>query len=149
MSRLISSFTGPFAFLSPDYPCRVAYEGIVFPSVTHALEAAKTYDLRMRRLVAKAGTVDEARRRGRRLPLPPLWYDSSVRVMDELQREKFRVRELRELLLATGDARLVYGNLRGDRFWGVDAQGHGRNELGKMLELVRGDLREIYCRGAT
>lgn len=40
----IRSFTGRYGFLSNFYPCKVEFEGAVYPSVEHAFQAAKTLD---------------------------------------------------------------------------------------------------------
>jgi hypothetical protein len=48
--------------------------------------------------------------------------------------------DLKALLLGTGDAELVEDSPK-DFFWGIGADGSGRNELGKALERVRDELR--------
>lgn len=48
--------------------------------------------------------------------------------------------DLREALLATGDAVLVEGNWWGDTFFGV-CRGEGENWLGRMLMQVREELK--------
>lgn len=56
--------------------------------------------------------------------------------------EKFTKPELREKLLATGDALLVEGNTWGDIYWGVDMRtGKGENFLGKILMQTRDELK--------
>ncbi|MFC0431665.1 NADAR family protein [Kutzneria buriramensis] len=47
--------------------------------------------------------------------------------------------DLAEALLATGEATLLYDDI-GSEFWG-DNSGHGRNWMGRLLELVRDELR--------
>lgn len=37
----IKSFTGKYSFLSNFYPCKVLFEGVRYPSVEHAFQAAK------------------------------------------------------------------------------------------------------------
>lgn len=62
--------------------------------------------------------------------------------MDTTLELKFTQHEdLKEELLATGDAELVEDSDK-DAFWGVGADGKGRNELGKALERLRTKLRQ-------
>lgn len=41
----ISGFEGYFNFLSNDYPTWVTYEGMTFPSISTAFQAARTSDI--------------------------------------------------------------------------------------------------------
>ena len=60
--------------------------------------------------------------------------------MEKCVRYKFAHHpELKEKLLATGDAYLEEGNTWGDRIWGV-YQGQGENRLGKILMKIRKEL---------
>lgn len=59
-------------------------------------------------------------------------------------RVKFRNPELRDKLVATGDAEIVEGNWWGDKFWGV-CRGVGENHLGKILMRIRTEL-QLYER---
>lgn len=81
-------------------------------------QAAKTLDRDLREdfTYCSAGA---AKRRGRRLHLRSDWQERRVSVMRELLAIKFGGPDVREHLLATGDAVLVEGNWWGDQFWGV------------------------------
>lgn len=69
------------------------------------------------------------------------WLSVNITKMDETLWHKFtQHRNLMEELLATGDAELVEDSYK-DAFWGVGADGKGRNELGKALERLRARLR--------
>lgn len=61
--------------------------------------------------------------------------------MEMFVEEKFKEPELRQWLLATGDAKLVEGNQHGDRFWGV-YNDVGENHLGRILMKVRGRIQQ-------
>ncbi|KAI0090987.1 hypothetical protein BDY19DRAFT_886042 [Irpex rosettiformis] len=70
------------------------------------------------------------------------WIDVNIQKMDETLFHKFtQHNDLREELLATGDAELVEDSDK-DAFWGVGVDGKGRNELGKALERLRAKLRQ-------
>jgi predicted NAD-dependent protein-ADP-ribosyltransferase YbiA (DUF1768 family) len=59
--------------------------------------------------------------------------------MARLLRAKFAQHPgLAEILLATGDGRIEYSSFSSD-FWGA-RRDHGRNWMGRLLELVRSEL---------
>jgi ribA/ribD-fused uncharacterized protein len=71
----------------------------------------------------------------------PDWEQVKILIMTSLVRDKFtRHQDLKEQLLATGDAELIEGNWWGDTFWGV-CKGKGENHLGKVLMKVREELK--------
>jgi ribA/ribD-fused uncharacterized protein len=137
----ITEFQGPYRFLSNFWPAEVVHEGITYPSVEHAYQAAKTLNIAERRRIAAMADPAAAKRAGRKLLLREDWETAKFRVMQACVRDKFtRHAELRRKLLATGDAELIEGNTWGDRVWGV-YQGEGENRLGRILMQVRGELR--------
>jgi ribA/ribD-fused uncharacterized protein len=80
--------------------------------------------------------------RDRKRPLRRDWEAVKDGVMLDALRAKFSQHaDLRELLLATGDAKLVEhtGN---DAYWGDGGDGSGKNRLGQLLMRVRDELRE-------
>lgn len=135
----ITEFTYEYGFLSNFHPSEVSYGGLVYPSVEHAYQAAKTLDLEEQRKIREAHSPGEAKRRGRAAALRPDWDDIKDEVMMALVWAKFQEEPLRSRLLATGEAILIEGNNWGDRYWGVD--GHGLNKLGLTLMAVRAGLR--------
>jgi predicted NAD-dependent protein-ADP-ribosyltransferase YbiA (DUF1768 family) len=86
-------------------------------------------------------TPSQAKWEGRKIPIRKDWEDVKLDVMESLLRVKFADLELKQLLLATGTAKLIEGNFWGDTYWGVCA-GIGRNNLGKLLMKIRDELRE-------
>lgn len=137
----IESFLGEYRFLSNFWPAPVEFEGIFFPSVEHAYQAAKSLDVEERRRIAAIVKPGDAKRAGRAVALRPDWEQVKLRVMEECVRYKFTHQaELREKLLATGDTELIEGNTWNDRFWGV-CDGQGENHMGRILMKVRAELR--------
>ena len=134
----IDSFTGDYRWLSNFQFADVTLDGVVYPSVEHAYQAAKTDDAEIRAAI-RAGTAAAAKRIGRGLR-PPGWTERSLAVMEGLLRQKFARADLRAKLLATGDEELIEGNWWNDTFWGV-FRGKGHNHLGKILMRIRQDLR--------
>jgi len=141
-TRVIVEFQGEYRWLSNFWPSPVEYCGVVYPTVEHAYQAAKTLLPGERRRVREAETPGKAKRLGATLTVRSDWEDIKLSVMLNLVRQKFSDPELGRKLLGTGDALLVEGNRWGDRFWGVDLRtGLGENHLGKILMRVRDELR--------
>ncbi len=139
--RPILAFAGDHDFLSNFSFSSVHWEGVSYPTVEHAFQAAKTLDPEERRRVRAASSPAGAKRIGRRVTLRKDWESVKVSIMEQLVREKFTAHlELRERLLATGGRELVEGNTWNDTFWGV-CRGKGKNHLGKILMKVRTELR--------
>ena len=136
----IDRFRGEHAFLSNFHRRPFEWQGQVWSTSEAAFQAAKTHDDRLRERIRQAPTPAAAKRLGRRADLRPDWEDVKGDVMRSVLQAKFAVPELRDALLATGDAELVEGNDWGDTYWGV-CRGRGRNRLGQILMQVRDDLR--------
>lgn len=136
----IESFSGEYRFLSNFYPSQVEFEGLVFSTVEHAYQAAKTVNVDERLLVQKAETAAKAKQLGKVVALREDWDKVKLAVMEDLLRKKFRIQELRDKLLNTGDAELIEGNVWNDRYWGV-CRGEGKNHLGRLLMQIRENIK--------
>lgn len=137
----IKSFTGGQRFLGNFYPASIPYEGLVFLTAEHAYQAAKTFDLSLRREIAKLKDPAEAKRFGNSMPIRPDWEGVKIDVMKEIVFIKFSTHpSLKRKLLETGDAYLEEGNSWNDKFWGT-VNGQGQNKLGFILMAVREKLR--------
>lgn len=132
---IIDSFRGEYAFLSNFHPARVKLASRWYPTVENAYQAAKSTDPEYRKHLS-ACSPSEAKRWGKTVFLKPNWGSRKLAVMRKLLAQKFWIPELREKLLATGDAHLVEGNTWGDTFWGI-CNGVGENHLGRMLMAIR------------
>jgi len=144
MPQKIDSFSGEYDWLSNFYPSKITMsDGLTYPSVEHAFQAHKTNVLSERKAFCSpsAPTPGKAKRMGRKLKLRNDWEQIKIAVMKEAVWRKFEDPQLREKLLATGDAKLIEGNHWNDRFWGV-CKGVGKNHLGQILMEVRNKIRE-------
>jgi hypothetical protein len=138
---MINSFTEENRFLSNFWSCAISHDGIQYPSVEHAFQAAETLNFDERLLLSKCTTPAAVKRRGRIAELRPYWEIVKVEIMRELLIYKFvRHDDLRALLLDTGDQKLIEGNYWEDTFWGV-CRGKGENVLGELLMWVRNQLQ--------
>lgn len=135
--KTIDNFSGAYQFLSNFYDSTVYLDGVLYSSVEHAYQAAKTLDPQERSQVRSASTHGLAKKLGRKVKMRPGWDNVKLSVMADLVSQKFaRHHELRKMLLETGDAELIEGNYWGDVFWGV-CKGKGENHLGKILMNLR------------
>jgi hypothetical protein len=141
MSEQILGFNKEYRFLSNFYPAIVEYDGLEYPSTEHAYQAAKTEDLAQRRRIRESQKPGDAKRSGQNVKMRTDWEQIKLGVMEDLVRQKFtKHKELKENLLATGDAYLEETNHWKDTFWGV-CKGVGTNHLGKILMKIRGELK--------
>lgn len=136
----INRFKGKNSFLSNFYPVFVYYNGIRFPSVEHAFQAAKSLDIEEQKLFAITPSAAEAKKWGKSVKLRPDWENVKVDIMEILLRQKFSYPELKSKLLETGNVTLVEGNTHGDKFWGVVGN-EGQNILGRLLMKIREEMR--------
>ena len=140
IKEVIDKFSGEYRFLSNFYLSKVTLDGIEFPSVENAYQAAKNFDRERRQMFTTLSSA-QAKSEGKNTVKRPDWEQVKVLVMTDLVREKFTKHlDLREKLLATGDAELIEGNWWRDTFWGV-CKGKGENHLGKILMKVREELQ--------
>lgn len=143
--KAIDSFEGEFEFLSNFYEAKITLSNSMkedtFPTNEHAFQWYKTVNKAQADAIRDAETPGKAKRLGRKCDLVTGWEQIKDRVMLSVVREKFNQHpHLATLLLATGDRPLVEGNTWGDKYWGV-CNGIGENKLGKILEKVRGEIR--------
>ena len=122
--------------------------GIQYPTVEHAYQAAKTSDLAQRRALAALLNADPqwaglpAKSAGRRVTMDPGFNDKRLAIMEYLLRKKFEQPRFREALMSTAPHDIVEIDPRGnDKFWGMTPTGQGLNHLGRLIQLIRSDLR--------
>lgn len=128
--------------LSNFAPFSIVLRGKRWPTSEHFFQAQKfagtPHEEEVRR--AKKPRLAAEMGRDRKRPLRRDWEAVKDGVMLEALRAKFSQHDdLRALLLATGDARLVEhtGN---DAYWGDGGDGSGKNRLGQLLMRVREEL---------
>ena len=134
--NVIRSFRGNYDFSSNRYPCTVKdEEGLEYGSVERAYQASKSWDIRHRIACQLEPDEKEVWKRGRDAVLREDWDKIRVKLMFNLLKQKFENPKLRQKLLETGDALLLWGNPH-DRFWGQVGD-EGENQLGKHLMKIR------------
>lgn len=148
-----------FGFLSNFHDAPVEFDGEVWRSTEFYYQAQKSLDPEYREAIraatspaqAKALATDPARSArarkrswftGREEKMRSDWNEAKYEIMLRAIRAKFgQNANLAEMLLATGDAEIVEDS-KYDSYWGIGRDGTGNNTLGKILMLVRGELRQ-------
>ena len=152
---VVMYFDEEYAFLSNFYDSPIEFmtvdgKKMIAPTVEHAFQAEKAMFSQEQEAIINAATPGKAKRLGRHVLLRPDWEDVKDEAMEEFVSRKFQIPELRDKLLATGDANLVEGNTWHDSVWGVctcpkcinNPNIEGQNKLGKILMKVRDSIRE-------
>lgn len=143
---MINRFEGKYSFLSNFYQSTISDGNLMFPTVEHMFQAAKTTDMVEYEKIACARTPNEAKYLGRHVALRKDWEEVKEQVMYKALVEKFSIPDLRRLLLATGDEELVEGNVWHDNTWGNCTcercrNIEGQNKLGKLLMKIREEIK--------
>lgn len=140
--RFLSSSGGKYAAFSNFYPSPFTMDGYEWPTVEHYFQAAKfvnhpSYYER----IHDAATPLKAKDLGqnRRLTIVADWDRNRCTVMARALNAKFEDPTLRELLLSTGNAKLIEANTH-DEYWGIGS-GKGANHLGRLLMKLRDQLQ--------
>ncbi|CAD72180.1 conserved hypothetical protein [Rhodopirellula baltica SH 1] len=124
------------------YPIKIGKK--VWPTSEHYFQAMKFQEGSDQEEIRKANSPMQAARMGRdrKRKLRRDWESVKVNIMREAILAKFTQHEdLRELLLATGDAKIIE-HTTNDDYWGDGGDGRGKNMLGRILMDTRTKLRE-------
>lgn len=144
MVKVIDEFRGKYFFLSNFYNAKVTFNGITYENNESAFQAQKQPNIAY---TFAHLNPSQAKSKGRRVTLRYDWEVVKDDIMWKICYSKFAYNDdLKEKLLATGDAVLVEGNTWNDTYWGV-CKGKGKNHLGKILMEVREALREELSAG--
>ena len=142
--KVIYSFNGDYRWLSNFYPAKIVtynqkWEEVIYPSAEHAYQAAKSSDPEYKESILTM-TAGQAKRAGAKVELRDYWEEKKENIMYIICKKKFSDNPtLKQRLIRTGDALLIEGNTRGDRYWGV-CEGVGQNKLGEILMSIRKEL---------
>jgi ribA/ribD-fused uncharacterized protein len=138
----------PFGAFSNLYRRPVEFEGEVFLTSEHAYQAGKARKPEVRAWVLSAPSPALVAMAAHGLyywDIAPGWSRTKFDRMRSVLRAKFTQHDdLRQLLLSTGDARLVESatvDNEVNRLWG-EVNGEGRNMLGELLMELRAQLRQ-------
>ena len=125
-----------------DYPITIKKKR--YPTTEHYFQSQKFKETKDREEIRKAKSPMLAARMGRdrKRKLRRDWESAKLNVMREALLAKFTQHDdLRELLLSTGDAKIVE-HTENDSYWGDGGDGTGKNMLGQLLMATRAILRD-------
>lgn len=138
----------PYGAFSNLYRREIEFEGEVFATSEHAYQAGKARKPAVRKWLMDAPSPSLLAMAAHGLyywDIAPGWSTTKFDRMRAVLRAKFTQHpDLRDLLLSTGDAKLVETatvDNEVNRLWG-EVNGVGRNMLGVLLMELRTDLRD-------
>lgn len=137
----ILGFFEEYRWLSNYESCKIKLGDYTFNSSEAAYMAEKTDNPEQKAHLASLATGSEAKKYGQKVDLKPDWDKIKVGAMSKILLAKFEQNPpLAEKLVATGEKYLEETNWWHDTFWGV-CEGVGNNSLGKLLMMVRRQLK--------
>jgi hypothetical protein len=141
----------PYGAFSNLYRREIEFEGDSYPTSEHAYQAGKPRKPEVRAWLMAAPSPSLLAMAAHGLyywDVAPGWTRSKFDRMRRVLRAKFTQHgDLRNLLLATGESRLVEAatvDNSVNRLWG-EVNGVGENMLGLMLMELRAELRGSHC----
>lgn len=128
------------------YVAPIEIDGQMWLTTEHYYQAQKATNFDDAERIRLCQTPHEAAKIGRRyIQIRPDWDTVKYGVMLTALTAKFTQHpDLRNKLLATGDSYLVehtVGSVRPDPVWGDGEAGEGKNWLGRLLMLLRDQLK--------
>lgn len=139
----------PFGAFSNLYRRPISFEGREFPTAEHAYQAGKASKQSVREWILSAPSPSLVAMAAHGLyswDIVPNWSRIKFDRMREVLRAKFTQHpDLRDLLLSTGERRLVEAGRTSNavnRTWG-EVNGKGLNMLGVLLMELRTELRNL------
>lgn len=135
--------TKPYGCFSNLAPYGVELDGKWWPTVEHYFQAMKFADTPYTEMIRLTEDPIFVARIGkwRQLPLRPDWDQVKDTIMRRAVLRKFELHySIKQVLLDTDDAPIVE-NAPNDYYWGIGADGSGKNKLGCILMDVRAQLR--------
>ena len=139
----IKGFFEQFRWLSNFHPCTVKFNGETYPSSENAYQAQKFPS--DERFPFFTCTPSESKKLGKFANIiPSVWDAYKYDTMHGIVLAKFsQNKDLKQMLLDTGDRYLEESNNWQDCEWGV-CRGRGKNLLGKILMDVRTQLNGTH-----
>jgi len=145
----------PYGAFSNLYRREFVFEGETYPTAEHAYQAGKARKPQVREWLMNAPSPSLLAMAAHGLyywDIAPGWSTTKFDRMKRVLHAKFSAfDDLRELLLGTGDRRLVETATTDssvNRLWG-EVKGQGKNMLGMLLMEVRDELRKAQAKPAT
>ncbi len=115
-------------------------DGEKWKTVEHYFQAMKCTDASERNKIKNSSTPTIAKSLGQKCKLIKNWEEIKEDVMYKALEAKFTQNlELKELLISTGDMKLIEDSPY-DKYWG--GRNNGKNRLGVLLMKLRDEIKE-------
>lgn len=139
---MIAEFKNEYRWLSNFALVKITLDDIVYPSVEHAYQSAKSDLVEWKEFCSDVNNLaGKVKRQSRNITLKDNWHHMKIDVMRFCLKQKFNTEPYRTNLIQTGDMFIQEGNYRGDKFYGVCLQSNmGLNNLGILIMEIRKDL---------
>lgn len=139
----IIQFKDKYAFLDNCFLTDISYEGLIYPSAESAFQASKLIDNK-ERMPFTAYKQDKVKQKGYYIEPYHGWETKRLEIMEQILREKFRQHsDLYEKLLQTRGYKLIAGNKKREKYWGVNLiTWEGDNHLGQILMKLRNEFEQ-------
>ncbi len=121
----------------------IKLKGKTWPTSEHYFQAQKFVGMEHEYKIQKAKSPMKAAKLGRMrsVPIRKNWNKIKDNIMYDALKAKFtQYPELKELLLQTGDQKIIEHTVN-DSYWGDGGDGSGKNMLGILLVKLREELR--------
>ncbi|MBF3851417.1 NADAR family protein [Burkholderia pseudomallei] len=145
----------PYGVFSNLYKRPIAFEGVEYPTSEHAYQAGKPRKDSVRAWLMAAPSPSLLAMAAHGLyvwDVHPDWSKTKFDRMKRVLQAKFTQHpDLQEILLSTGEARLVEAatvDNAVNRLWG-EVKGTGKNMLGMLLMEVRSEIRASLISSGT
>lgn len=131
----------PYGFMSNYYKSRMFFNGRWWNWSEAPYQAAKTTVQAEIDEIWNASKANDTRLLGQKVTMRSDWDQVKRQIMKEICVAKFLQHpELRKQLMETGTEELIEDSPV-DWYWGVGADGTGKNMLGKVLMEIRQELQ--------
>lgn len=131
----------PYGYLNNYKKAPMFVYGRWWKNVESAYQAQKTLNSDEYNKIWLAKHPKEARDLGQLVTVRSDWEQIKIQTMYECVLNKFiQNRDIREKLFSTGEEEIAEGPTQ-DLYWGIDINGNGQNNLGKIIVKVRSILR--------
>jgi ribA/ribD-fused uncharacterized protein len=132
----------PYGFMSNYFKARFFIYGRWWSFVEAPYQAEKTSIQSEKDEIWAAVKANDSRLLGQKVTMRPDWDQIKRSVMKECCTAKFLQHpELRKQLMETGDQELIEDSPV-DWYWGIGADGKGKNTLGQVLMEIREELKD-------
>jgi ribA/ribD-fused uncharacterized protein len=133
----------PYGCFSNFSPHAITLDDRIWATTEHYFQAQKYTGTSRYDLIANSESPRIAANLGRdrSIPLRPDWEQVKDEVMLKCVREKVKQHpEIMRILMSTDDAEIIEDSPI-DYYWGCGKDGTGKNMLGKILMIIRDELR--------